>query len=291
MAVAAGTLLSRVTGLLRVVVLAAAIGKASLADTYNLANITPNIVYELLVGGVLAATLVPVFVDLLERTRRPLDVGGLHGDDDRAHALHRVRRCCSSPLIARLFVLHEHGPDRAAQLHVLTILILCFVPQMVFYGFTTLASALLNARHRFVAAAFAPVLNNVVVIVVLLVFVARTSDRHGAITDVARVRNDLGLLLLLGIGTTAGIVAMALVLVPAVAARRRPICGSSSRGATRRSARSCGCRGGPRATSSPTSSRSSSCSSSPTTRPATSPRTCTRSRSTSSRTACSRCRS
>ncbi|HEV7523316.1 MAG TPA: lipid II flippase MurJ, partial [Acidimicrobiia bacterium] len=66
-AVAAGTLLSRVTGLLRVVVLAAAIGKASLADTYNLANITPNIVYELLVGGVLAATLVPVFVDLLER--------------------------------------------------------------------------------------------------------------------------------------------------------------------------------------------------------------------------------
>ena len=43
-----------------------------------------------------------------------------------------------SPLLARLFVLHEHGPDRAAQLHVLTVLILCFVPQMVFYGFTTL---------------------------------------------------------------------------------------------------------------------------------------------------------
>ena len=42
-------------------------GKESLADTYNLANITPNIVYELLVGGVLAATLVPVFVGLLER--------------------------------------------------------------------------------------------------------------------------------------------------------------------------------------------------------------------------------
>ena len=58
-AVAAGTLLSRLTGLLRVVVLAAAIGKESLADTYNLANITPNIVYELLVGGVLAATLFP----------------------------------------------------------------------------------------------------------------------------------------------------------------------------------------------------------------------------------------
>ena len=71
--------------------LAAAIGKATLADTYNLANITPNIVYELLVGGVLAATLVPVFVDLLERTRRPLDLRGLHRDDDRARGLHRGR--------------------------------------------------------------------------------------------------------------------------------------------------------------------------------------------------------
>ncbi len=214
-AVATGTLLSRLTGLLRVVVLAAAIGKASLADTYNLANVTPNIVYELLVGGVLAATLVPVFVDLLER-----------GDERSTSAVFTVTMTALtlftaatmvlSPVLARLFVLREHGPDRAAQLHVLTVLILCFVPQMIFYGFTTLASALLNARQRFVAAAFAPALNNVVVIVALLVFALRTSDRHGAITDVARVRNDLGLLLLLGIGTTAGIVAMAVVLVPAV---------------------------------------------------------------------------
>ena len=214
-AVAAGTLLSRLTGLLRVVVLAAAIGKLSLADTYNLANITPNIVYELLVGGVLAATLVPVFVDLRER-----------GDDRATSAVFTVTMTALtvftlltmllSPLLARLFLLHERGPDRADQLHVLTVLILCFVPQMVFYGFTALASALLNARHRFVAAAFAPVLNNVVVIGVLLAFALRTSGRHGAITDVARVRNDLGLLLLLGLGTTAGIVAMAVVLVPAL---------------------------------------------------------------------------
>jgi putative peptidoglycan lipid II flippase len=214
--VAAGTLLSRLTGLLRVIVLAAAIGKATLADTYNLANITPNIVYELLVGGVLAATLVPVFVDLLDR------------DDERstsavftvtmtALTIFTVATLALSPLLARLFVLREHTPDRAAQLHVLTVLILCFVPQMVFYGFTTLASALLNARQRFVAAAFAPVVNNVVVIGALLFFAFQTSGRHGEIADVARVRHDLGLLLLLGLGTTAGIVAMAAVLVPAVA--------------------------------------------------------------------------
>ncbi len=214
--VAAGTLLSRLTGLLRVVVLAAAIGKESLADTYNLANITPNIVYELLVGGVLAATLVPVFVDLHER-RDDHSTSAIFTVTMTALTLFTAATMLLSPLLARLFVIHEHGPDRAAQLHVLTILILCFVPQMIFYGFTTLASAVLNARHRFVAAAFAPVLNNVVVIVALLVFVFHTPGRRGSITDVTRVRNDLGLLLLLGIGTTVGIIAMALVLVPAVA--------------------------------------------------------------------------
>lgn len=214
--VAAGTLLSRLTGLLRVVVLAAAIGKESLADTYNLANITPNIVYELLVGGVLAATLVPVFVDLHER-HDDRSTSAVFTVTMTALVLFTAATMLLSPLLARLFVIHENGPDRAAQLHVLTVLILCFVPQMIFYGFTTLASALLNARHRFVAAAFAPVLNNVVVIGALLVFVAHTSGRHGAITDVTRVRNDLGLLLLLGIGTTVGIVAMGVVLVPAVA--------------------------------------------------------------------------
>jgi putative peptidoglycan lipid II flippase len=215
-AVAAGTLLSRITGLLRVIVLAAAIGKASLSDTYNLANLTPNIVYELLVGGVLAATLVPVFVDLLER-KEDRSTSAVFSVTMTALALFTAFVMLVSPLIARLFVLRDNGPDRAAQLHVLTVLILCFVPQMVFYGFTTLASALLNARNRFVAAAFAPVVNNVVVIGALLVFVARTTNRHGSLTDVARVRNDIGLLLLLGIGTTAGIIAMALVLVPAVA--------------------------------------------------------------------------
>ena len=65
--VALGTLLSRITGLVRVGVLAYALGQATLADSYNLANSTPNIVYELVVGGVLTATLVPVFVDHLQR--------------------------------------------------------------------------------------------------------------------------------------------------------------------------------------------------------------------------------
>jgi putative peptidoglycan lipid II flippase len=215
-AVAAGTLLSRVTGLLRVVVLAAALGKATLADTYNLANLTPNIVYELLVGGVLAATIVPVFVELLSH-RAQRSISAVFTVTLTALSIFTAATMLLSPLLARLFLINEHGPSRDAQLHVLTVLILCFVPQMIFYGFTTLASALLNARGRFVAAAFAPVVNNVVVIGALILFAFEASGHAGSVTDVAGIRNDVGLLLVLGLGTTAGIVAMALVLVPALA--------------------------------------------------------------------------
>ena len=218
-AVAAGTLLSRLTGLLRVAVLAYAIGRASLADSYNIANSTPNIVYELILGGVLSATLVPLFVDNLQRR-----------DDRATSAIFTVAMTVLviltgisllfAPLIARLYAVDTNGAERAAQLHVMTIFTLWFLPQMIFYGFTALATALLNAHRRFVAAAFAPVVNNVIVIAILVVFAAETrGDRAGWI-DVRRITGDAGKLTLLGAGTTAGIVAMALVLVPAL--RRLP---------------------------------------------------------------------
>jgi putative peptidoglycan lipid II flippase len=218
-AVAAGTLLSRITGLLRVAVLAYAVGRATLADTYNLANSTPNIVYELLLGGVLSATLVPLFVDSLERR-----------DERATSAIFTVAMTVLviltgisllfAPLIARLYAVDTSGAERTAQLHVMTIFILWFLPQMIFYGFTALATALLNAHRRFVAAAFAPVINNIVVIAVLVVFAANTRAARASWIDVRRIAGDAGKLTLLGAGTTAGIAAMALVLVPAL--RRLP---------------------------------------------------------------------
>jgi putative peptidoglycan lipid II flippase len=213
--VATGTLLSRVTGLLRVAVLAYAVGRASLADTYNLANSTPNIVYELILGGVLSATLVPLFVEHLE-----------NNDDRATAALFTIAMSILTvltaiamlfaPLIARLYAVDTTGSERAAQLHVMTIFTLWFLPQMLFYGLTALATALLNAHRRFVAAAFAPVINNVLVIGVLLAFAQSTAGARTQWIDVRRLSNDPGKLTLLGAGTTAGIAAMALVLLPAL---------------------------------------------------------------------------
>jgi putative peptidoglycan lipid II flippase len=131
-----------------------------------------------------------------------------------------------TPLIARLFTIDADGATGDAQRYVITVLTLCFLPQMVFYGLTALATALLNAHRRFLAAAYAPVLNNLVVIAMLLVFAARTSDDRASWADAVRLRDDLGLVLLLGLGTTAGIVAMACSLVPAMrraGIRLRPV--------------------------------------------------------------------
>ena len=108
----------------------------------------------------------------------------------------------------------------------LVVFIVCFLPQMVFYGFTALASALLNAHRRFVAAAFAPVVNNVVVIAMLTVFAIRTADHRSRWINVISVRDDRAMLLLLGVGTTLGILAMAAVLIPALRraqVRLRPV--------------------------------------------------------------------
>ena len=192
----------------------------------------------------------------------------------------------AAPWIIDLYMLRLHGAGKAAQQALATDLLRWFMPQVFFYGVTALATAMLNARRRFAAAAFAPVLNNVVVIAVLLAL-PRIASEPPTVTSVLQ---DPALVLLLGLGTTAGIVAMALVLLPALrhaGARlhwvwewRHPPSASSP-----------GSRAGRSATSRRTRSRSGSHCSSRTGTAATRPSTSPRSRSSSSPTDCSRCRS
>ncbi|NDF68745.1 MAG: hypothetical protein EB143_04415 [Actinobacteria bacterium] len=68
--VASGTLASRATGLVRVVVFAAVIGQTALADAFDIGNNAPNVVYELLLGGTLTASLVPLFAQFREKGDR-----------------------------------------------------------------------------------------------------------------------------------------------------------------------------------------------------------------------------
>jgi putative peptidoglycan lipid II flippase len=206
-----GTALSRVTGFLRVAAIAYALGGGVVAGVYSYASQTPAMLYELLLGGVLTATLVPLFVRHHE-----------HRDDDATSAIFTVSAVALlaltavgvvlAPWIVELYTVRVSGADRAGQQDLATELLRLFMPLVFFYGMVALATALLNARRRFAAAALAPILNNVVVITMFLA-VPRLLD--GPLT-LDGVRDDTALVLLLGLGTTAGIAVVALALVPAV---------------------------------------------------------------------------
>jgi putative peptidoglycan lipid II flippase len=216
----AGTLLSRITGFGRIVALAYALGlgpRARLADTYNLANTTPNIVYDLLLGGILSAFIVPVFVDQL--TRSATDEGAT---DEGWRAISAIVTIAlafllvasalfalAAPLVFRTYTVGRQGAATADQIAVGTFLLRCFAPQVLFYGTAALLTALLNTRRRFFWPMAAPVLNNLVVIGVLLSVPHLTRN-----LSLAAARDDNGLLLWLGLGTTAGVAAQALVLLP-----------------------------------------------------------------------------
>lgn len=208
--VATGTALSRVTGVARLLAVFGLSG--ALADDYLLANNTPNIVYELILGGILTATLVPLFTEHLQKDD-PEATDAVVSVTLVALVLLSGVALLISPLLMLLYTQNVDPAVDAEQFRRVGIgLALLFVPQVFFYGVMALGSALLNARRRFFAAAWAPVLNNVIVVGVL---VGATLSTSGDIT-LAQVDDDRGLLLLLGLGTTAGIVAMALSLVPAL---------------------------------------------------------------------------
>jgi putative peptidoglycan lipid II flippase len=212
--VGSGTLLSRITGLLRVGVTVAVLGGTWLGDTYNRSNSTPNIVYELLLGGVLTASLLPIFVSARD-------------DDDRSAiaavftaaltvlGVVTIIALLFAPAISSFLAGNVDPIARADTVRVGTTLVRIFVPQMLFYGFTALATAALNARHRFVAAAYAPVLNNVVVITMLLLIRSELPKctEQDRLCGLRYASQHEGFTNWLGFGTTLGIVAMAVALV------------------------------------------------------------------------------
>ncbi|MGH9154287.1 MAG: murein biosynthesis integral membrane protein MurJ [Acidimicrobiales bacterium] len=233
---AAGTTLSRLTGFARLVALAYALGFTRLTDTYNLANVTPNIIYELVLGGILSATLVPLFVEKLAGVGHPVGDGGdtEETDEEAWRAVSAVMTVVGAvavavtvlfalvaPMVVRLYTVANDTGSADEQQRVATLLLRMFAPQVAFYAMVSVATAVLNARRRFAVAMFAPVLNNLIVIGVLLALPHVASD-----LSLVAVGDQPATLALLGLGTTAGVAAMALVLLPSLrrtGARLRPV--------------------------------------------------------------------
>jgi putative peptidoglycan lipid II flippase len=216
--VALGTALSRATGFLRVLVLGWAVipvvngvGDGRLADAYNLANTTPNIIFELVLGGILSATLVPVFTRALAE-RDDDAVNAIVGTATALLAVVTVVTTLAAPVIIWLYTILRSSNGVSEYRSVATALAYLFLPQIFFYGVTSIGSALLNAKRRFFAAAWAPVLTNIVVIVGLIL--ARRSV--SGVPSLETAKSTRHLVVLLGLSATLGVAAMAVALVPAV---------------------------------------------------------------------------
>ncbi|MFN0026760.1 MAG: murein biosynthesis integral membrane protein MurJ [Acidimicrobiales bacterium] len=212
--ISAGVLLSRLTGLVRLLLLVSVLGEGGLGDVYAFANNVPNLIYELLAGGVLSAVLLPLFVDLLARDDRD-GLSVVVTTSVLLLGLVAVVGVVAAPAIGWAVAAISGGGSRAAQQEAFVHLLRWVVPQVFFYGLITVVSSLLQAGRRFGAAAFAPVLNNLVVIVTLVVLQQR-SALDLATAPLAEVLTDPATLTILGAGTTAGVAINAVALVPSL---------------------------------------------------------------------------
>jgi putative peptidoglycan lipid II flippase len=223
---AVGTLVSRGTGFLRTLVLVYTVGIGALGNAYNNANTLPNTVYYLMLGGIFTSVVVPL---LVRAARRDPDRGEAYAQ--RVFTLGALAllgvtvlgTLLAGPLV-HLYAPSIHGPDPhlAAEHNLMVVWAYWFIPQIFFYGMSSLIGAILNTRGRFAAPMWAPVVNNLVVIAVgALYFVTVGVNKEPWTISPGGVQ-------LLGIGTTLGVIAQTVALFPSLRAagfRWRPTLG------------------------------------------------------------------
>jgi putative peptidoglycan lipid II flippase len=206
---AVATLVSRITGFVWKIQLAWVAGLTVVNDSFTVANTLPNIVYELLLGGVLASVVVPLLVRSQDDpdggqayTNRLLTVGMtmlLAGT---------VVAVALAPLFTRLYMDDSTG---RANSELATAFAYLLLPEIVFYGLFALLSAILQAKHVFGPTAWAPVINNLVIMVTIGGYAIVPGE-----ISLNPVRMGDTKLLVLGVGATLGIAVQALVLLPAL---------------------------------------------------------------------------
>ena len=205
---ASGTVVSRLTGILRDVAAAAALGFYLVADAFSLGNSLPTIIYILVVGGALNAVFVP---QLVRRMQDDSDGGQAYADRlltlvGTALLALSVVAVIAAPLIVDLYTPDDY-PQAEFELAV-AFARLC-LPQILFYGVYTMLSQVLNARGRFGTPMFAPIANNIIAIATFLLFIAVAGTSAAADGDLTSSQ-----VLILGIGTTLGVALQALILLP-----------------------------------------------------------------------------
>jgi putative peptidoglycan lipid II flippase len=211
---AAGTVVSRLSGFVRSTLLVAALGVSLHADIFTIANTIPNMLYILLAGGVFNAVLVPQLVRAMRNdpdggdayTNRVVTLAGIF------LAIVTVLLVIAAPQVMSLMLNEQYSEPALAEQRQSAIDFARFcLPQVFFYGMFVLVGQILNSRRRFGPMMWAPIANNVIAVAVLIIYLmafgpATTAEQVGPFTTQQE--------LLLGLGSTAGIVAQFLILIP-----------------------------------------------------------------------------
>jgi putative peptidoglycan lipid II flippase len=211
---AAGTVVSRILGLVKVAVLIAAIGQvaSASADAFAIANQLPNNIYALVAGGVLSAVLVPQIVRAsVEKDGGQRFINRIVTLGSVVFAVVTIIATLAAPALVSLYASTSstgNGLTPEAFTLATTFAYWC-LPQIFFYALYSLLSEVLNARKVFGPFTWAPVLNNIVAIAGLIVFMALFggAEQNSAISDWTTPR-----IVLLGATTTLGVAAQALIL-------------------------------------------------------------------------------
>lgn len=205
---AVGTMASRITGFVKVVVLAAAVGTHLLADAYNTANTIPFIINDLLIGGLMASVIVPF---LVKRRKRDSDGGTATENRLFTSAVLALVAVTAIAILGAELLIRLYADSFTAEQHEVAVYLARFLlAQIFFIGLSGLVTAMLQIRDRFAIGAWAPVANNLVIIAVGAAFlwVARPGRTPETVTQDE--------LTLLGLGTAGGMALQALVLLMAL---------------------------------------------------------------------------
>ncbi len=208
---AAGTVVSRLTGFVRSALLLAVLGKSLDADIFATANTLPNSMYILVAGGVFNVVLVPQLVRAMASdadggeafAQRLVSLGVLVLAGATAVLMALVPLLAHVVFSSDLFVPELDAPRESAY-----ALMWWCMPQVFFYGVFVLVGQVLNARERFGPMMWAPIVNNVVACLLLggYAWTWGASDGSDGFSTAQEV--------VLGGGATLGIALQALVLVP-----------------------------------------------------------------------------
>ena len=207
---AIGTIISRITGFIGGVIMIATLGTALLADAFNVANTMPNILYNLLVGGALTAIFVPQLVRAFD------DADGGHLFASRLVTTISgillvlvIIGVIFAPQLVYIYAPSFSTPGFETEREIAIAFTRYCLPQIFFLGLFTMLGQVANARGSFAPLMWAPIANNLVVIVVFSAFLIKWPSVNVDSITTTQIQ-------ILGWGTTAGIIVQALILIPVV---------------------------------------------------------------------------